>query len=142
MRDNLRDSGNGSQRLQSMRFMPRILIIEDNDALRQMMCHMLVAAGYDVQEAANGRAGVDAYRQQPSDLVITDIVMPDAEGLQTIEALQHADAAVKIIAISGAGSATDYLRTATQFGAHQTLEKPFTHGELLSAVAEVLASGS
>lgn len=122
--------------------MPRILVIEDNDALRQMMRRMLVEAGYDVQEAANGRAGLDAYRQQPSDLVITDIVMPDAEGLETIEALKRADAAVKIIAISGAGSATDYLTTATQFGAHQTLEKPFTHDELLSAVAEVLASVS
>ena len=122
--------------------MLRILLIEDNDALRTMMRHMLVAAGYDVQEAVNGRAGLNAYLRQPSDLVVTDIVMPDAEGLQTIEALHRADAAVKIIAISGAGSATDYLRTATQFGARQTLAKPFTHDELLTAVAEVLASGS
>jgi two-component system chemotaxis response regulator CheY len=121
--------------------MPRILLIEDNDVLRNVMRRMLV--GYDIGEAADGKAGINAYRQQRSDVVITDILMPEADGLETIRALREYDAAVRIIAISGGGrgSANDYLEVAQQFGARRILSKPFTREELQAAVAEVLAIG-
>jgi CheY-like chemotaxis protein len=122
--------------------MYRVLVIEDNDAIRQMVRRTLVAAGYEVQEAANGEAGVECYRQQRSDVVITDIVMPDSEGLETIRALCRYDAGVKIIAMSGGGRgrSNEYLELAGRFGARRTLSKPFTGDDLRNAVAEVLAS--
>jgi CheY-like chemotaxis protein len=120
----------------------RILLIEDNDALRRMAHRMLVTAGYDVQDAADGEAGLACYRQQRSDLVITDILMPEKEGLETIRALRRSDPQVRIIAMSGAGqgAAEGYLELALKFGARRILRKPFTQDELLTAVTEVLAT--
>jgi DNA-binding response OmpR family regulator len=122
--------------------MPRILVIEDNDAVRHMVRRVLVDEGYEVQEAADGRAGLNAYREQPSDLVITDIVMPDTEGLETIRELCRQYPSVKIIAMSsaGGGGPAGYLQLALKFGAGRILTKPFTHDELRAAVVEVLAS--
>ena len=122
--------------------MPRILVIEDNDAVRHMVRRVLVDEGYEVQEAADGTAGLNAYRAQPSDVVITDIVMPDTEGLETILQLCRHDPPAKIIAMSSAGSGgpAGYLELALKFGARRVLTKPFTHDELRAAVAEVLAS--
>jgi two-component system, chemotaxis family, chemotaxis protein CheY len=118
----------------------RILLIDDNYRLRKMARVMLTTAGYDVEEAANGRAGVACYRLQPSDLVITDILMPEQEGLETIRELRLLDPAVKIIAMSGAAQdRAGYLDLALKFGARRTLQKPFTLDELLMAVTEVLA---
>ena len=119
----------------------RILLIEDNDALRTVMCRTLAPVGYDVQEASDGKAGLIAYRAQRSDVVITDIVMPEADGLETIGALLRFDPAVKIIAISGGGqgSAGDYLETARKMGARRILVKPFTPEQLRTAVADLLA---
>jgi CheY-like chemotaxis protein len=122
--------------------MPRILVIEDNDAVRRMVGRVLVDEGYEVQEAADGSAGLNAYREQPSDLVITDIVMPDTEGLETIRELRRHDPSARIIAMSSAGGSgpAGYLELALKFGARRILTKPFTHDELRTAVAEVLAS--
>jgi len=121
--------------------MHRILLIEDDDKVRKMLRQTLVAAGYDVQDAANGAIGLECYIQQRSDLVITDIVMPDREGLETIRELRRHHAGVKIIAMSGGGrgDSQDYLKLAHQFGALRTLSKPFSGEEILTAVAEVLA---
>jgi DNA-binding response OmpR family regulator len=118
------------------------LVIEDNDAVRRMVRRVLVDEGYEVQEAADGRAGLNVYREEPSDLVITDIVMPDTEGLETIRELCRHDPSVKIIAMSsaGGGGPAGYLDLALKFGARRILTKPFTHDELRTAVAEVLAS--
>jgi two-component system, chemotaxis family, chemotaxis protein CheY len=119
----------------------RILLIDDNDLLRKMTRRMLATAGYDVQEAVNGKAGVACYRQQRSDVVITDILMPEQEGLETIRKLRHVDPQVKIIAMSGAGQGrAGYLDLAVKFGARRTLQKPFTMEDLLAAVGEVLAT--
>jgi len=121
---------------------PVVLVIEDDDAVRRLLRRHLVAAGYEVREATNGAVGLAAYRQQPSDLIITDIVMPETEGLETIRELRRVNPEVKIIAISAAagGRADGYLDTAMQFGASRILSKPFTGADLLSVVAEVLAA--
>ena len=80
--------------------MPRILLVDDDDFFRNLTYHMLIAAGYDVQDAANGRVGLACYRHQPSDVVITDLLMPGTEGLEMIRELRRHDAGVKIIAMS------------------------------------------
>jgi CheY-like chemotaxis protein len=118
--------------------MCRVLIIEDNEILRHVVQRTLVAAGHEVQEAADGKAGLAAYRQQPSDVVITDIVMPDTEGLETIRELRRHDPAVKIIAMSGGGlgASGGYLKLARQFGARWILAKPFSGDDLRNVVAE------
>lgn len=120
---------------------PRILIIEDNEAVLRVLNRMLARAGYDVQEASNGNAGLAAYRQQPADLVITDIVMPDMEGLEVIRELRRTDPEARIIAMSGGGigSAEKYLALARTFGAGSVLNKPFSQDELMTVVAEALA---
>jgi CheY-like chemotaxis protein len=121
--------------------MPRILIIEDNEAVLRVMSRMLTGSGYDVQEASNGKAGLALYRQWATDIVITDIVMPDVEGLEVIRELRKTDPTVRIIAMSGGGigSAEKYLALAQTFGAGSVLNKPFTQEELMTVVADALA---
>jgi CheY-like chemotaxis protein len=124
--------------------MARILLIEDNETFRSMVQRMLLAAGYDVEEASDGKAGLACYRQQASDLVITDILMPGTEGVETIRELLRHDPAVKIIAMSGGGRGPNnyYLEMALKFGACRFLSKPFTQQDLEATVAEVLATNS
>jgi len=121
--------------------MPLILVIDDDEQMRRMIRTMLERAGYDVLEAADGRIGMKLFRQAPTDLVITDIVMPEMEGLETIMALKRESPPVKIIAISGGARMQpgDYLIVAKELGAHRTLTKPFRRHALLEAVKELLA---
>ena len=120
--------------------MKRILLVDDDDRLRDTLSEVLKRAGYDVEDASNGAIALNKYRRAPSDLVITDIVMPEREGLETIRELRRHDPGVRIIAISGGGvgSARTYLATATAFGADRIIAKPFSRAELLSAVEETL----
>ena len=121
----------------------RILLIDDDDQFRRLVRVMLTTAGYDVQEAANGKLGLASYRHQRCDVVITDILMPEGEGLETIQALQALDPDVNIIAISAAGEGRfGHLQTAVAFGARAILRKPFSRDQLLSTVTDVLAGGS
>lgn len=121
--------------------MPRILLVDDDEVLRGALHQILVRAGYDVDDASNGKVAVREYRRQPCDVVIMDIVMPDEEGLGTIRELRRLDPTVKIIAISGGGlgKAGDYLGIAQMLGAMRTLTKPFLPEVLLAMIAEVLA---
>ena len=120
--------------------MPRILLIEDDEPLRDTLRKTFVRAGYEVDEAPNGKAAVQAYRRVRSDVVVTDIVMPEKEGLEVISELRRLAPGVKIIAISGggAGRAGDYLELARRLGATHILAKPFSGDEILAVVAEVL----
>ncbi len=96
--------------------------------------------GYAVFDAENGRAGIDIYRQSPTDLIITDIVMPEYEGMETILALKREFPEARIIAMSGrqqTGPAS-FLGMAEKLGAGHTLTKPFRRAELLSAVRDSL----
>ena len=121
--------------------MARVLVIDDETQVRNMLRQMLERAGYEVEEAANGAVGVGLYRQTPADLIITDILMPEKDGIETILALRKTHPEVKIIAISGGGRTEklEILLAAESFGALRTLAKPFERQELLEAVRTVLA---
>ncbi len=122
--------------------MTRILVIDDDDRFRSMLEQMLTKAGYEVATAANGHAGLQLQRAAPAALVITDLIMPEKEGMETIMELRRSFPAVRIIAISGGGrhGTQDFLPVAAKLGAARTLAKPFTRDELLEAVRAALAS--
>jgi len=120
--------------------MVRILLIDDDDAFRSMLRTALEQDGYVVEEAHNGREGLQRYVVAPTAVVITDLLMPEREGLETIRALRQINPQVKIIAISGGGPTgrLNFLPVATMFGALRTLQKPFTLQQLHDVVREVL----
>jgi CheY-like chemotaxis protein len=120
--------------------MKRILVIDDDGEIRDMLAIMLEQEGYEAVRAENGAAGLRLYREKPFDLVITDIFMPEMEGLETIRELRQLDPGARIIAISGGSSraAMDFLPLAEHLGASCTLHKPIPGQELLDAVARVL----
>lgn len=121
--------------------MKRILVIDDDDQLRLMIRLMLERSSYEVVDAPNGKVGIELYRSDPVDLVITDIFMPEKEGLETIRELCREYPDVKIIAISGGSPKTEgfsSLQFAKGFGALRTLSKPFFREELLKLVRELL----
>lgn len=120
--------------------MAKILIIEDDETVRVVIRRILESKGYDVVEAEDGRQGLEMYRKENVDLVLTDIVMPNKEGLETIRELRQVTPDVKIIAMSGGGrnSPYDYLNLAKKFGADRLFEKPFEWDELTQAISELL----
>jgi CheY-like chemotaxis protein len=120
--------------------MLRILIIDDEDQFRSMLRRVLERASYEVVEAQDGNEGIQRCREAPMDLIITDILMPGKEGLETIMDLRREFPQVKIIAISGGGRTGDlnFLEFAKRLGAQSTLQKPCGQEELLDAVQEIL----
>jgi CheY-like chemotaxis protein len=115
-----------------------ILIIDDDRQMRRLLTRILGGAGHTVREAENGRDGIAEFQRQRAALVISDIVMPDMEGIETILALRREEPDIPIIAISG-GSEPVYLRAAGRLGATATLEKPFLPHQLLTLVKCLLA---
>jgi CheY-like chemotaxis protein len=118
----------------------RILIIDDEDQPRRMLQQVLIRVGYEVVEARDGNEGLQLFRASPTDLIITDILMPEKEGLETIIDLRREFPAVKIIAISGGGRTgnLNFLEVAKRLGAQRTLQKPFELQEMIAAVRELL----
>jgi DNA-binding response OmpR family regulator len=118
----------------------RILVIDDEDQPRQILQQALERAGYEVTTARDGSEGLRRFRAAPTDLVITDILMPEKEGLETIVDLRREFPAVKIIAISGGGrtGSLNFLDIAERLGAQRTLQKPFGLHEMLAVVHELL----
>lgn len=115
-----------------------ILVIEDHEPMARTIETILVADHHTVIRASDGRAGMSFYAAQHFDLVITDILMPNQEGLETIRELVARNPDVRIIAVSGSGrdGGMDYLRIAEAFGAVSTLQKPFQPEDLLRLVRE------
>ncbi len=120
--------------------MQRILIIDDEPHILLMLKKMLERVGYETDLASNGVEGLQLFHRNPVNLVITDIIMPEKEGLETIREMKKSHPELKIIAMSGGGkiSAENYLETAKIFGATRIIEKPFTQQEMVSAVQELL----
>lgn len=119
----------------------RILVIEDDESTREMLLQLLVRQGYEVTTARDGESGLAAFRSQPSDLVLTDLLMPGKEGLETIRELLDEFVGVKIIAMSGGGRLGNlgYLAAAEKLGANRVLAKPIDIPVLLQTIQEVLA---
>ena len=116
--------------------MTRILVIDDDAALRGSVCSVLEHAGYEVVEAADGADGLQQYLAAPTAAVITDLEMPVMDGLQLITALRHAAPMSAVIAVSGNPYALTQARTLTP----HTLAKPFKLRHLLAAVQTLPAA--
>lgn len=119
--------------------MAKILIIDDELSVRTLLRTVLEEDGHTVLDAENGRVGLELYKQQPVDLVITDILMPEMTGLDLILELTRVFLNVKVIAITGVTGEQNGLNTARLLGARHTLHKPFSVPQLLSAVRYELA---
>ena len=116
-----------------------VLVIDDSPAVRDTLCKILAYLGYDVVSACNGEEGMEVFHARVPDIVVTDIIMPEKEGIETIKEMRKADPDVGIIAISAGGSGTGpcYLKMATGLGANRTLQKPFRITELADIVEEL-----
>jgi len=123
-----------------MQVMARILIIDDEPQIRSMLKLMLERDGYEVVEAPDGVEGIRVYRQNPADLIITDLIMPNKDGIGMIIDLKKEFPEVKIIAMSGGGlnKPDGYLKGAKKLGASCTLTKPIDREEILRVVAAIL----
>ena len=122
--------------------MASILLVEDDIQLRSMLKIVLDRAGHEVQEAGNGKEALELYTKSPADLIVTDLVMPDKEGLETIMEFRRSYPDVKIIAMSGGGrtGAQNYLDLAKKFGADYIVTKPFSNKEILDGIQIVVPS--
>lgn len=122
--------------------MARILVIDDEEPARRMLREALELAGHEVVEARDGQEGLQRYRAAPTDLVITDILMPGKEGLETIMEFRRRVPGIKIIAFSGGGQMGNlsFLEVAKRLGAQRTFQKPFNLRAVLDTVREVLES--
>lgn len=116
-----------------------VLVVDDDDDVRKVLRLMLESGGYRVLEAADGRKALDQVRKQGIDLVMTDLVMPEQEGFETIQAIRREQPSLKVIAMSGAFGG-EFLRIAKLLGAHSTLQKPLRVDDVLRAVADALSS--
>jgi CheY-like chemotaxis protein len=121
--------------------MAQILIADDDALIRTTMQKLLTKAGHIVFEAANGIEAENVVANTPIDLVITDIIMPDKEGLMLVRDLKKRSPHLRVIAMSGGGRAGAFslLEAAAQFGADAVLRKPFRGGELVELVTATMA---
>jgi len=124
--------------------LPTILVIDDNPSVRECLQIVLESHGFQVVLANNGRQGVAAFRDAAPDVVLTDILMPEQDGIETIRAIRGEFPDAKIIAMSGKSAVgeTDYLTIARKLGADATLLKPFEGKDLEGALRSVLSSHS
>ncbi len=121
--------------------MAQILVIDDDEIMRDVVVQMLTEAGYSVQSAEDGRKGLRIFYDGAFDLVVTDLIMPEKEGLEVIQELRAHSHSIPIIAISGGGrmSPDGYLKMAQAFGVDYTFTKPFMIESFLAAVRECVA---
>ena len=121
--------------------MARILLIDDDELIRETLCMVLEDAGHQVLTAENGRVGLSKLEQHPVDLVISDLFMPDMEGLETMRIIRQRQDDIKIIVISGGAlnlRKDMYLENAELLGADACLSKPFHNRELTDLVDQLL----
>jgi DNA-binding NtrC family response regulator len=120
-----------------------ILLIDDDDALRTVLARALTQAGYEVVEANEGRSAVEHLRRRPVDVVVTDLIMPGQEGIETIMQLRRDHPTLPVIAMSGGmANSPHYLELARRLGAGRTLQKPFLVEDIVQALRSVLPPSS
>ncbi|HTT79373.1 MAG TPA: response regulator [Stellaceae bacterium] len=124
--------------------MSKILVIDDDPMVRKAIGRILDRRGYDVVMAGDGRHGLKLFESEQPDLVITDIIMPEREGIETIRAIHKICPGAKIIAISGGGRVgnVDFLTLAAKLGAREIIAKPFDPSELTSSVSRCLGGAT
>jgi CheY-like chemotaxis protein len=120
--------------------MAQLLVIDDEPSIRQMACRILIAGGHSVIEAENGTVGLAQLAKHHVDLVLTDIIMPGTEGIETIQQIRRLLPDMKIIAMSGSHAHELYLQAAEKLGADEILTKPFRATELRDTVSRVLSN--
>lgn len=120
--------------------MAKLLIVDDDEAMRSVIRRLAERAGHSVTEAADGREALKSVCDNPPAVLITDIVMPDIEGIELIGRIRSKHPGLKIVAMSGGGRISPgcYLELAANIGAHATLEKPFEGRTLLYTIETVL----
>ena len=120
--------------------MQRILLIDDDATVRYALRQVLERAGHQVDEASDGNIGLEKYRADHQDVVVTDIIMPNQEGIETIIKLRRLTPDLPIIAMSGGGRTgnRDFLAMAEKLGAAKAMAKPFRPKELIEAIALLL----
>jgi len=120
--------------------MTRVLVIDDDDDIRQMLCQLLSALGYKVSEASNGPLGLKLYQAEPANVVLLDMFMPGEHGLEALRDLLRHDPNARVIAMTGGGQnvGMQILKPAMHMGARKRLQKPFTLAELQSAIEETI----
>jgi CheY-like chemotaxis protein len=130
--------------------MASILIIDDEEDIRDALQMVLEGIGYEVRVASDGNEAIELQREKPAQLVITDIIMPEKDGVRTIKEMRREFPAVRIIAISGGGgveplaykpgaiTTTAYLAAAKEVGADRVFTKPFDRKDLIQAVNGLL----
>lgn len=120
--------------------MAHILVVDDDPEIRDTLRRLLVLAGHSVEVASDGLEARRRLEEESFDLLLTDVVMPDQDGLGLIQETRRAWPGVRIIAASGGGlgRADEYLKVARLLGARSLLQKPFNHQDILDTVQEVL----
>ena len=118
----------------------RILVVDDNEDLRSTIQALLQADGFQVDVAADGHAALALHQSNPADVVITDLFMPDKDGIETILEIRAKYPAVQIVAISGWDSrqGSDYLKVAREIGAVRTVKKPFELTDMVKIVRDLM----
>jgi len=125
--------------------MARVLIIDDDPTILLLVAGLLESNGHTFVQAVDGRAGAALFAKDAFDLIVTDIVMPEQEGIETITAIRRVNRTVPILAISASatiGGRGDYLRAAAALGASATLRKPFAPDDFLAIVARLLSESN
>jgi len=122
--------------------MPRILVIDDEQLLRSTVVTILTRAGFSVEDASDGEAGIAMFHKNPPDIVLTDIFMPNRDGIEIIKELKQSSPWTKIIAMTGGGHLRmmEIAAAAQVLGADHVLDKPFDSESLLAAINAVLGS--
>ena len=117
----------------------RILVVDDNDEMRELLRLILESAGHEIMEAANGKIALNLLKTAAAELVITDIIMPEMEGIDLIMTIRTMYPEIKIIAISGGGKIDPgvCLNMADKLGADRVLQKPFGKSIILSTIGEL-----
>jgi DNA-binding NtrC family response regulator len=120
--------------------MKRILLVDDEEAIRSMISVVLKADDREFVEAANGSEAQELLSASSFDLVISDVIMPDCDGIELVMSIRHKHPDLPVIIMSGGGrvQATHYLKLAEKLGAAKVFEKPFDTAEFRSKVAELL----
>jgi CheY-like chemotaxis protein len=114
------------------------MVVDDESDQRTLVGEMLVPTGYEVESAVHGREALEKHRSDPADLIITDLFMPEFDGVELILALRKESPSVKVIAVSGNTIGDKMLSVARRLGTVAVLEKPFTQEQLLAAIKKIL----